>query len=210
MKAVAVKGTGEGITIVLRGEKAEATLMELRATLSSAGPLLEGNRVILEVRAPDFGVDELGQALEILRSHGIEPKKIVSDEERVRKAAYALGLEVERGRGEKPEIALVKRGPIRSGQRITCDGTIVIIGDVNPGAEVIAGGDVIVLGHLKGIVSAGTPDDPSRRVYALRLEPSLIRIGPYIARPPEEARERPSRPEVAFVQDGRIVVEEMD
>ena len=210
MKAVAIKGTGEGITIVLGGERAEDALQELRATLSSAGPLLEGNRVILEVKNPDFGVDELSQVLETLRSYRTVPEKLISSEEKVRKAAYALGLEVEKGRGEKPEIALIRRGPIRSGQRITYEGSIVIIGDVNPGAEIVAGGDIIVLGHLQGIASAGTPDDPSRRIYALRLRPSLIRIGPYVARPPEEAEESPSRPEVAFVQDGRIVVEELD
>ncbi len=210
MRAVAIKGTGEGITVVLKGEKTESVISELEEILLSAGPLLEGNKVILEVKTPDMGVGELGKVLEILKVHGIEPEKIVSDEEKVCKAAYALGLEVERSRSGKPEIALVKRGPIRSGQRVVYEGSIVIIGDVNPGAEVVAGGDVIVLGHLKGAASAGTPNDPSRRIYALHLEPTLIRIGPYIARSPEGTKESPSRPEVALVQGGQIVVEELD
>lgn len=210
MKAVVIKGTREGIVIVLRGENSEKVLLELEATLSSAGPLLEGNKVVLEIKAPDMGVDELSKVLEILRNRGLFPKKIVSDEERVRKAAYALGLEVEKSREEKTELALVKRGPIRSGQKVIYEGSIVIIGDVNPGAEIIAGGDIIVLGHLKGVASAGTPNDPSRRIYALHLEPSIIKIGPYFARAPEESRESLSKPEVAFVQGDRIVVEELD
>lgn len=209
MKAVVIKGTREGITITLRGERAESTLMELEQMMESAGPLLEGNKVILEVRTPDIGVDELSKVLSILKSRGISAEKIISDEGRVQKAAYALGLEVEKSHGAKTDIALVRRGPVRSGQKIIYEGTIVIIGDVNPGAEIIAGGDVIVLGHLKGVVSAGTPDDSSRRIYALRMEPSLIKIGPYVARPPEETKKGPSRPEVAFVQDGIIVVEEL-
>ncbi len=209
MKAVVIKGTKDGITIALRGERAENALLELEQMMESAGSLLEGNKVILEVKTPDLGVDELKKVLAILKNHGISTEKIISDEGKVQKAAYALGLEVEKSHGAKTDIALVRRGPIRSGQRIFYEGTIVIIGDVNPGAEIIAGGDVIVLGHLKGIASAGTPDDPSRRIYALRMEPSIIKIGPYVARPPEETREGPSRPEVAFVQDGIIVVEEL-
>ncbi|MDW8102073.1 MAG: hypothetical protein RMK30_04255 [Anaerolineae bacterium] len=101
MKAVVIKGTREGIVIVLRGGNSEKVLLELEATLSSAGSLLEGNKVVLEIKVPDMGVDELSKAMEILRNHGLFPEKIVSDEERVRKAAYALGLEVEKGREEK-------------------------------------------------------------------------------------------------------------
>ncbi len=209
MGAVAIKGTPEGIAIILRGERADIALQELEAILNSSVPLLEGNKIILEMKMPALGVDELGKVLEILKSHGLSVEKIVSDAESVRKAAYALGLKSERSYGVKPDFALVKRGPIRSGQKVSYEGSIVIIGDVNPGGEVIAGGDIMVWGSLKGIVFAGAPDDHSRRIYALRMEPSLIKIGPYIARPPEGARGGPLKPEVAFVQEGKIVVEEL-
>ncbi len=209
MGAVAIKGTPEGIAIILRGDKAEKALQELEAILNSSVSLFEGNKIIMEVKVPAMGVDELGKAVEILKSHGLFLEKIVSDEESVRKAAYALGLRSEKSPGVKPDFALVKRGPIRSGQKVSYEGSIVVVGDVNPGAEVIAGGDIMVWGSLKGIVFAGAPNDPSRRIYALRMEPSLIKIGPYIARPPEGPREGHLKPEVAFVQEGKIVVEEL-
>jgi septum site-determining protein MinC len=102
---------------------------------------------------------------------------------------------------------LVER-TLRSGQSIHCAGHIVVLGDVNPGAEVIAGGDVIVWGHLRGTVHAGAMGDPARCVCALDLSPTQLRIGSHIARPPEEKRRRKdSRPERAFVSNDQIIAE---
>jgi septum site-determining protein MinC len=85
---------------------------------------------------------------------------------------------------------------------------VVIVGDVNPGSEVIAGGDVIVWGRLRGIVHAGAGGDEKRCVCALDLSPTQLRIGNYIARPPEDKRRRKvSQPERAFVSDGQLVAE---
>jgi septum site-determining protein MinC len=85
---------------------------------------------------------------------------------------------------------------------------VVVLGDVNPGAEVIAGGDVIVWGHLRGIVHAGAMGDPERCVCALDLSPTQLRIGSHIARPPDEKRRRKeSRPERAFIIDDQIIAE---
>jgi len=73
---------------------------------------------------------------------------------------------------------------------------------------VIAGGDVIVWGHLRGIVHAGAMGDTARCVCALDLSPTQLRIGSHIARPPEDKRRRKvTRPERAFVNDDQIVAE---
>ncbi len=74
------------------------------------------------------------------------------------------------------------RGTLRSGQRIEVDGSIVILGDINPGAQVIAGGNVVVLGCLKGTVFAGEPEDKEAFVAALIMEPMQIKIGGCIGR----------------------------
>jgi len=85
---------------------------------------------------------------------------------------------------------------------------VVILGDVNSGAEVIAGGDVIVWGRLRGIVHAGALGDSGRCVCALDLSPTQLRIGSHIARPPEgRRRSKQPRPERAFISDDQIVAE---
>jgi septum site-determining protein MinC len=86
---------------------------------------------------------------------------------------------------------------------------VVIIGDVNPGAEVVAGGDIVVWGKLRGKAHAGAAGDEDAVVCALQLAPNQIRIASLIARPPERGR-TPKAAEIAHVQNGRIVVERWD
>jgi septum site-determining protein MinC len=83
---------------------------------------------------------------------------------------------------------------------------VVVIGDVNAGAEVIAGGDIVIWGRLSGTVHAGATGDDQAVVCALDLDPTQLRIGKHIARPPEETPGRRPVPEMAFVQEGRIIV----
>ncbi len=100
---------------------------------------------------------------------------------------------------------LVKR-TLRSGRRVRSDGHVVVLGDVNPGAEIVAGGDVIVWGRLRGVVHAGASGDSSAFVCALDMTPMQLRIAGHIATSPAEKR-REAKPEVARIRDDRIVVE---
>jgi septum site-determining protein MinC len=83
---------------------------------------------------------------------------------------------------------------------------VVVIGDVNAGAEVIAGGDIVIWGRLRGTVHAGATGDDQAIVCALNLAPTQLRIGKHIARPPEGKRRRRIIPEVASVEEGKIIV----
>lgn len=120
------------------------------------------------------------------------------------------GTDVESGAGLGTET-LLHRGTVRSGQRIYHPGNIVILGDVNPGALVQAGGDIVVMGALRGIAHAGAGGDVESAIYALKLEPTQIRIANVIGRPPEgEARESGTGPETARLKDGAIIIEAME
>jgi septum site-determining protein MinC len=102
---------------------------------------------------------------------------------------------------------LYVRRILRSGERVHFDGTVIVEGDVNPGAEVIATGDVIVLGVLRGMAQAGAAGDATREVMALGFRPVQVRIGRLISRPPDGEAALPPTPERARVVDGRIVIE---
>jgi septum site-determining protein MinC len=84
-------------------------------------------------------------------------------------------------------------------------GHVVVVGDVNPGAEIIAGGDVVVWGRLRGTVHAGAGGDAAAVVCALVLAPTQLRIGSHIARSPGGEPGRRILPEVASVQGDQIV-----
>lgn len=68
------------------------------------------------------------------------------------------------------------KGSLRSGQRIEFEGSIVIIGDVNAGAEVIAGENIVVLGNLRGLAHAGAKGNKDAIIEAVDIEAVQIRI----------------------------------
>lgn len=114
----------------------------------------------------------------------------------------------------------IYRGNLRSGQSIRHAGAVVILGDVNPGAQVISGGDVLVWGRLRGTVHAGAMGDSRAIVAALDFEPVQMRIARHIAMTPKGAsnnpgywfwkRESSGKPEVARVIDNQIIVDPWD
>ena len=102
------------------------------------------------------------------------------------------------------------RHTLRSGQiERALEGNMVILGDVNPGAEVVAAGDIIVLGTLRGVAHAGALGNTSSVIFALNLLPTQLRIGRFITRAPAEQQQH-QRAEIARVLEDAIIVEEYD
>lgn len=87
---------------------------------------------------------------------------------------------------EEISEGLLVRRTLRSGQVLQHLGHVVVIGDVNPGAEIIAGGDVVVWGRVRGTIHAGALGDNKAIVCALELRPTQLRIGSHIATSPPE------------------------
>ena len=106
--------------------------------------------------------------------------------------------------GDLPAALFVRR-TLRSGMSIQHDGDVCILGDVNAGAEVVAAGDVVVWGALRGMVQAGAGGDAAAVVCALLLAPTQIRIADVVSRGTAPAAL--VAPEMARVVHGRILVE---
>ncbi|PSR22078.1 MAG: septum site-determining protein MinC [Sulfobacillus acidophilus] len=103
---------------------------------------------------------------------------------------------------------LLVRRTLRSGQRVRYFGNVVVLGDVNPGAEITAGGDIIVMGWLRGVAHAGAGGNDRAMVSAFRLNPTQLRIGQYIGRAPDQGEAvLPDIPEFAEVRDGHLVID---
>lgn len=105
---------------------------------------------------------------------------------------------------------LYHTGTLRGGQSLHNVGNIVVVGDVNPGAEIVASGDVLVFGRLAGVAHAGAQGDEAARVFALDLNATQLRIATFIAADAEDARRVRTVPEAALVHEGRIVVVPFD
>lgn len=105
------------------------------------------------------------------------------------------------------------RGTLRSGQSIEFASSIVVIGDVNPGAKVIAKGNIIVIGSLKGAAFAGVNGSQNAFIIALDMDPMQLRIGDLYARSPDskgflKKKHQPSKEmQIAFVENNNIYIE---
>lgn len=131
----------------------------------------------------------------------------------------AMKQALERQQGEGGDLMNLQdgrfyKGTLRSGQVLESETSIVILGDVNPGARVVSKGNVIVLGTLKGNVYVGASGNESAFVAALAMDPLQIRIGDVIARSSDSRPVRNVRrkkaddtPKIAFVEEGNIYIE---
>lgn len=105
-----------------------------------------------------------------------------------------------------PQVLYIKQ-TLRSGQTVSHKGDLVIVGDVNPGAEIMAEGDISVWGSLRGIAHAGIGGNTSAEIRALNLQPLQIRIAHAIARAPDRKKVKYSAgtgPETARIHEGKI------
>jgi septum site-determining protein MinC len=195
-----------------------ADLLVLETRLGQNPAFFRGGRVALDVGKRELGRDEIEKVRSLLARHQVDLFAVVSENPATEAAAQEVGLVIDLGpmRPREPEPVseggdelramdnLVVRRTLRSGQSLRHPGHVVIIGDVNPGAEVVAGGDILGWGRVRGVVHAGALGNEGAVICALDLAPTQLRIAGHIARSPEDKRRRPV-PEMASVQDGRII-----
>ena len=225
---VSIKGTSDGLVIHLGAGEWNTLLVALAEKLDRTPSFFRGGRVALNVGPRQLTATELETVGMLLSKFQVSLWAVLSDSVETQQAAAEMGLETslalsraEHLLGEKldgrerviadGEPAILVRRIVRSGQSVCHTGHVIIIGDVNPGAEIVAGGDIVVWGRLRGNVHAGSSGNERAVVCALVLAPMLLRIAGYVARSPgredSEAYEQSVVPEVAFVHNGQIVAE---
>lgn len=114
-------------------------------------------------------------------------------------------VEVKKAEEPAPKMLVINR-TVRGGQEIKTESSVMIFGNVNPGAQIIAGGNIDIRGVCRGFVHAGAFGDANAFVVADRLMPMQIRIADVIARSPDNM-EKAEQAERASIKDGRIVFE---
>lgn len=191
-----IKGDRHGLRLVATGfATEEALIADLTATLQARHDFLGETGVYLEVGSMALTLSLFQQIAEAFAPFPALTLKGVQQTD----SSTVISLEE-----KKPApVPLVVRHTVRSGQQIMHQGDVIIVGDVNPGATVIASGDVMVFGWLRGTVYAGQPQDRTAGIFALRLQPAQIKIGSTMALGDGHGE----RPEFAHVDGGAIVVQ---
>ena len=210
---IAIKGSKDGLRLELDERAAWAELLEaLRDQLEQAANFFNGAQVMVDIGERALAEDELAALLELMRQLGLRPDSLASTARESRNAARAAGIAArpisrEPAAEERGEALFVQR-TIRSGQVVRHYGHDTILGDLNAGGEIIAGGNVVVWGRLRGTVHAGALGDRGAVICALELAPTQLRIADLIAVPPAGRADR--FPEVARVVGEQISVDAWD
>ena len=116
-------------------------------------------------------------------------------------------IDLTRDSKKNADKTLLVKKTIRSGQSINFDGSVVVLGDVNPGGEIVATGNIIVMGCLRGVAHAGAMGDENSIVTAFKLKPTQLRIANHITRSPDGDLGEPNAPEIAKIKEGIVIIE---
>ena len=98
------------------------------------------------------------------------------------------------------------KGHLRSGQVLEFEKSVIVIGDVNPGASIISKGNIIILGSLRGTAYAGASGKNNCFIVAMDMQPIQLRIADVFARSSDESKAA-AEPRIAFVEDENIYIE---
>jgi septum site-determining protein MinC len=160
-------------------------------------------------------VRQLRELQQLLASRRLQLQQVSSRQRQTLVAAAALGIETAlRSPAASPAAAMptgeadlsIHHGPLRSGEHVQSAGTVLLLGDLNPGGRISAVGHVLVWGRLRGVAHAGCQGDRSARIVALQLRPLQLRIADVVARGPEDSPAA-GMAEQAHLVDGVIQID---
>jgi len=227
-RQIEIKGNRDGLLIRVTDHPDFAVYEGLRRELDKKRDFLQGSRIALEIGRRPMNDEQLAGLQALFDDQGLTLWAVIADDSETREKAREIGLATrlsgsatdlegnamatvpngkDSGTKELPAAnALFLHETVRSGRSVVHEGHVIILGDVNPGAQVIATGNVVVWGRLRGMVHAGAGGDSAAMICALDLNPTQLRIGDQIAVAPDDSHAA-SVPEQASVRDGQIVAE---
>lgn len=214
--SVVIKGNKYGIVLSIKEEALiEDVKAEVADKIKEAARFFKNAQSAVSFEGKRITDEEKQQLIDIISENSDLNIVCIVDENDEERFKNAIDKAEERKSEISTEAMIANvtggqfyRGTLRSGQVLESESSIVILGDVNPGAKIISGGNVVVLGSVKGTVYAGLSGDPSAFVVSLDMHPVQIRIGDVIARSSDKPK-RNSKPEtkIAYVEDGNIYIE---
>lgn len=217
--AIEIKGFGNDVFIILNNEASFSDIeSDLINRLEKSKSFLAGIEIVLDTKDRILSLEELKKLRTILsEKFDIKIAFVRASSNETKEAVEQIGWKIEILNQESGKMAdeeetrtIIIRQTIRSGQKVSYPGNVVIIGDVNPGGEIEAAGDIMVFGKLRGIAHAGINGDNSSEIIALGIAPLQLRIAGIIRRSPDSNSETDYVPEVAKIKDGNIVIENLD
>lgn len=194
----------------------EELRQQLKQRLSSGARFLQPHTPVHLIARDRLLDSQQVQEIDALLSEAQLPlKRVYTNRRQSAVAAATAGYSVEQqtmlghlGQGQEAskqamEEPLYLQTTLRSGVEVRHRGTVIVLGDANPGSSIVAEGDIFVWGCLRGVAHAGAGGNQQCRIMALHMQPTQLRIAEQVARSPE-APPAQYQPEVAYISSDGI------
>ncbi len=216
---VVIKSSKNGINLVLDDKIPFAELLdEIKQKFIDSEKFFQNAQIAISFEGRDLTQDEQFEIIDVIQQNTSITIICILDRDEL------MDEVIRRRIGEyeeqhSPQTGQFYKGTLRSGQQVESETSLVVLGDVNPGAKVIAKGNIVILGALKGIAYAGADGDNSCFVAALDMDPVQIKIGDHIGRSADKkepvkgfrrkakAEATASVPQIATVYENQILIE---
>lgn len=200
---VKIKGTRNGLVIVLDSSCDFEDIKEnLLRKMESARGFFKGAKFSLFQGHKDIPVNQKNELESICKQFGLVP----NTEEYMGVRSDLAPIPQVFTNARSGEAALLVRRSLRSGQKISSPEHVVVLGDVHPGAEIVSGGNILVMGNCRGVIHAGAGGDRKAKVIARQLAPTIISIADRRYSPNQNGKLPPGR-QLARLEGKEIVFE---
>ena len=215
--AIRIKGMRDGLLVSLPEGTWEQQSTALLAQIDSKQAFFQGARLALDVGAQVVKVNDMVELRDRLSERSVSLWAVISELGVTEQTAQLLGLATRVSKPRPEEQKSLETGPVsqetamyinrtvRSGTRVEYQGSVLVFGDVNPGAELVVHGSAIIWGRLRGMVHAGSAGDVEAVICALEFAPTRLQIA-------DEALDAAGEaiflePGTARIRDGSLVLE---
>jgi len=214
---VQIKGIRDGLLATFSEAAWEEQNVALLAQIDERPAFFQGARLAMDVGSQVLKVNDLVELRDHLSERNVSLWAVISQSPTTEQTAQLLGLatRISKPRPEEhrqsaeiisEDTALFVNKTLRSGTRIEYPGNIVVVGDVNPGAEIIADGNVVVWGRVRGMIHAGAKGDRAAYICALDLSANQLRIADEVSASLKPQKD--PKPEIASINgEGRLQAE---
>ena len=215
-----IKGFKEGLLITLGEGGWKDVQRALLEQIDKRTDFFRGAKIAIDVDERTVRAAEMGGLRDHLSERGVNLFAVISKSNVTEAVAESLGLSTRKSvlREQNDavrnalmggETAVLIRKTLRSGASVKYPGHVIVDGDVNPGAEILAGGSIFVWGKLRGSAHAGIDASEDEVVCALDLNPTNMRIATIVKKEPKlkiNLKKLKKSPQKAYISDGEIKI----
>lgn len=209
--SVLIKGCKNGLTIIVdEGLRYDEFIEVLKVKFSESRQFFRNANMALSIKGIVLTEKQEREVISIIEDNSDMKIICLVDEDEVTNERFLKAIK-EKEVLDRTLNGQFYKGTLRSGQFFESPKSVIVLGDVNPGAKVVSGGNIIVLGALRGHAFAGADNNDNCFIAAMEMNPIQLKINDCIARAPDKFRMiRRRGPKIAYLYKQSICIDNIE